>query len=85
MKKEIVIEHKENKDYKLILRVNLNEEDEALLKKNFNLLALSQNLSSEQYEILETLFGYYWYRHCKINIIKQNEQNLQRAKVRSME
>jgi hypothetical protein len=26
MKKEIVIEHKENKDYKLILRVNLNEE-----------------------------------------------------------
>ena len=69
MKKEIVIEHKENEDYKLILKVNLNEEDEELLKKRFNLLALSPTLSSEQYEILETLFGYYWYRHCVINII----------------
>lgn len=73
MKKEIVIEHKEYKDYKLILKVNLNKEDEDLLKKRYNLLALSQNLSSEQYEILETLFGYYWYRHCEINIIKQYE------------
>ena len=36
MEKEIVIEHKENKDYKLILRVNLNEEDEDLLKKRSN-------------------------------------------------
>ena len=34
MEKEIVIKHKENKDYKLILRVNLNEEDEDLLKKD---------------------------------------------------
>ena len=71
MKKEIVIEHKENKDYKLILKVNLNEEDEDLLKKRFNLLALSPNLSGEQHELLETLFGYYWYRNCEINIIKQ--------------
>ena len=82
MKKEIVIENKENKDYKLILKVNINKEDEDLLKKRFNLLALSQNLSNEQYEMLEILFGYYWYRHCEINIIKQNEQNLQRIKNR---
>ena len=47
MEKEIVIEHKEYKDYKLILKVDLDEEDEDLLKKD--------------------------------------EQNLQRAKVRSME
>ena len=70
MEKEIVIENKENKDYKLILKVNINKEDEDLLKKRFNLLALSPNLSSEQYEILETLFGYYWYKNCEINIIK---------------
>ena len=70
MEKEIVIENKENKDYKLILKVNINKEDEDLLKKRLNLLALSPNLSCEQYEILETLFGYYWYRHCEINIIK---------------
>ena len=70
MGKEIVIEHKEIKDYKLILKVNINKEDEELLKRKFNLLALSHNLSSEQYEILEALFGYYWYRHCEINIIK---------------
>ena len=38
MKKEIVIEHKENKDYKLILKVNLNEEDEDLLKKDLTYL-----------------------------------------------
>ena len=85
MGKEIVIEHKEYKDYKLILKVNLNKEDEDLLKKRFNLLALSPNISSEQHEILETLFGYYWYKHCEINILKQDEQNLQRAKIRSME
>lgn len=85
MEKEIVIEHKEYKDYKLILKVDINKEDEDLLKKRFNLLALSPNISSEQHEILETLFGYYWYKHCEINILKQDEQNLQRAKVRSME
>ena len=70
MEKEIVIEDKEKKDYKLILRVNINKEDEDLLKKRFNLLALSPNLSNEQTEILETLFGYYWYKNCEINIIK---------------
>lgn len=85
MEKEIVIEHKKIEAYKLILKVNLNKEDEELLKRKFNLLALMPNLSSEQYEIVETLFGYYWYKHCEINIIKQNEQDLQRAKVRSME
>ena len=70
MEEEIVIENKENKDYKLILKVNINKDDEDLLKKRFNLLALSPNLSNEQCEILETLFGYYWYKHCEINIIK---------------
>ena len=70
MEKEIVIENKENEDYKLILRVNINEEEEDLLKKRFNLLALSPNLSNEQTEILEILFGYYWYKNCEINIIK---------------
>ena len=34
MEKEIVIENKENKDYKLILKVNINKEDEDLLKKD---------------------------------------------------
>ena len=42
MEKEIVIENKKNKDYKLILKVDINEEDEDLLKKRFNLLALRQ-------------------------------------------
>ena len=70
MEKEIVIEDKKNKDYKLILKVELNEEDEDLLKKRFNLLALSPNLSDEKTGILETLFGYYWYKNCLINIIK---------------
>ena len=33
MEKEIVIENKENNSYKLILKVELDEDDEALLKK----------------------------------------------------
>lgn len=70
MKKEIVIENKENEDYKLILRVNIDKEEEDLLKKRLNLLALSPHLSNEQTEILETLFGYYWYKQCEFNIIK---------------
>ena len=70
MEKLIVVENKETKDYKLILKVELNEDDEALLKKRLNLLALSPRLSNEQTEILETLFGYYWYKNCEINIIK---------------
>lgn len=70
MEKEIVIEDKKNKDYKLILKVELNEEDEDLLKKRFNLLALSPKLNNEQSEVIETLFGYYWYKNCQINIVK---------------
>ena len=41
-----------------------------LLKKRFNLLALSPKLNNEQSEVIETLFGYYWYKNCEINIIK---------------
>ena len=70
MEKLIVVENKKNKNYKLILKVDLDREDEDLLKKRFNLLALSQKLSNEQTELLETLFGYYWYKNCEINIIK---------------
>lgn len=73
MKKEIVIENKKNDSYKLILKLELDEDDEKLLKKRFNLLALSTKLDNEQSEILETLFGYYWYKECEINILKQNE------------
>lgn len=69
MKKEIVIEDKKNDSYKLILKLELDEDDEDLLKKRLNLLALSPKLSNEQTEILETLFGYYWYKNCLINII----------------
>lgn len=69
MEKKIIVEDKKNDSYKLILKVELDEDDEALLKKRFNLLALSPKLSNEQTEILETLFGYYWYKNCEINII----------------
>ena len=69
MEKEIMVEDKKN-SYKLILKVELDEDDEALLKKKFNLLALSPKLSNEQTEVLETLFGYYWYKNCEINTIK---------------
>ena len=70
MEKEIIIESKKNNSYKLILKVDLDEEDELLLKKRLNLLALSVKLSNEQTEILETLFGYYWCKNCEININK---------------
>jgi hypothetical protein len=70
MKKEIVIENKKNNSYKLILKVELEEEDEQLLKKRLNLLALSPKINNEQRELLETLFGYYWYKECEINILK---------------
>lgn len=73
MEKEIIVEDKKNDSYKLILKVELDEEDESLLKKRFNLLALSVKLSNEQTEILETLFGYYWYKDCEININKKYE------------
>lgn len=70
MEKEIIVENKKNDLYKLILKVELDDDDERLLKKRFNLLALSPKLNNEQTEILETLFGYYWYKECEINIIK---------------
>ena len=73
MGKEIIVEDKRNDSYKLVLKIELDEEDEQLLKKRFNLLALSPKLNNEQSEILETLFGYYWYKNCEINIIKQDE------------
>lgn len=73
MEREIIVENKKNSSYKLILRVELDEDDEALLKKRFNLLALSPRLSNEQTEIIETLFGYYWYKNCEINVLKQDE------------
>ena len=43
MEKEIEIKDKKNDSYKLIFKLELNEEDEELLKKRFNLLALSPN------------------------------------------
>ena len=70
MKKEIEIRAKGNDSYKLILKLELNEEDEELLKKRFNLLVLPPKLNNEQSEVIETLFGYYWYKNCEINIIK---------------
>lgn len=70
MEKEIEIRAKESDSYKLILKLELNEEDEELLKKRFNLLVLSPKLNNEQSEAIETLFGYYWYKNCEINIIK---------------
>lgn len=73
MEREIIVEDKKNNSYKLILKVELDEDDEALLKKRFNLLALSPKLNNEQTEILETLFGYYWYKNCEINVLKQDE------------
>ena len=69
MEKEIIVEDKKNNLYKLILKVELDKDDEALIKKRLNLLALSPKLNDEQTEILETLFGYYWYKNCEINII----------------
>ena len=62
-----------NKAYKLILKASINEDDENLLKEGLNLLALNPNLSSKQLQILERLFGYYWYKSCYIKIIKQDE------------
>lgn len=70
MEKEIEIKNEKNNLCKLILKLELDEDDEELLKKRFNLLALSPKLNNEQTEIIETLFGYYWYKNCEINIIK---------------
>jgi hypothetical protein len=73
MEREIEIKAKENDSYKLILKLELSKDDEELLKKKFNLLALSPKLNNEQSEVIETLFGYHWYKNCEINIIKQYE------------
>lgn len=70
MEKKIAIESKGNDSYKLILKVELDEEHEQLLKKGYIMLALSQNLSNKQTEIIEKLFGYYWYKNCKIKKVK---------------
>ena len=70
MGKEIIVKHKMIEDYKLILKVEIDEEDEDLLKKEFNLSALKQKLSEEQSEVLENVFGHYWYKLCEINILK---------------
>ena len=69
MEKLIAVENKKQRK-QVILEVDLNREDVDLLKKRFNLLALSQKLSNEQTELLETIFGYDWYKNCEINIIK---------------
>ena len=70
MGKEVEIRAKENDSYRPISSKNQNEDDEELLKKRFNLLALSPKLNNEQSEVIETLFGYYWYKNCETNIIK---------------
>lgn len=70
MEKELIVRSKSHEDYKLILKVDVDNDDEELLKKNFYMLVLSQKLSNEQQEILESLFGYYWYKECEIDIFK---------------
>ena len=70
MEKELIAKSKNHEDYKLILKVDVDNDDEDLLKKGFNLLALSRKLSNEQQEILESVFGYYWYKECEIDIFK---------------
>lgn len=71
--KEIIVYDKKDDSYKLVLKVELNEDDEFLMKKGLNLLALSPKLDSKKTEILETLFGYCWYKNCEINVLKQDE------------
>ena len=73
MEKEIVVEDKKNKAYKLVLKASIDEDDEDLLKKGLHLLALIPNLSSIQIQMLERVFGYCWYKSCEIKIIKQDE------------
>lgn len=73
MEKEIIVNSKKDDSYKLVLKVELNEDDESLLKKRLNLLALSPKLDDKKTEMLETLFGYYWYKNCEINVLKQDE------------
>ena len=70
MKRKVGIVPKEDDSYELIIKVELNEDEKELLKKGLNLLALSPNLKNEQVEVIETLFGYYWYKNCEIDIIE---------------
>lgn len=73
IEKEIELRAKENNSYKLIIKLELNEEEAELLKKRFNLLGLSPKLNDEQDEVIETVLGNFWYKNCEINIIKQYE------------
>ena len=70
MEKEVIVKNKSNKEYKLVLKIDIDKDDGELLKKGYNLLVLGQKLSEKQNEILETVFGYYWYKKCKIEILK---------------
>nr|DAG75490.1 MAG TPA: hypothetical protein [Microviridae sp.] len=70
MEKELIVRSKSHEDYKLILKVDIDNDDEDMLKKRLNLLVLSRKLSDEQQEILEFSFGYYWYKKCEIDILK---------------
>ena len=69
MEKLITVENRKQRK-QVMFEVDLNRGEEDLLRKKLNLLALSQKLSNEQTELLETIFGYDWYKNCEINIIK---------------
>lgn len=70
MEKEVIVKNKSNKEYKLVLKIDIDKDDGELLKKGYNLLVLGQKLSKKQNEILEAVFGYYWYKKCEIKILK---------------
>ena len=59
MEKLIAVDNRKQRK-QVVLEVNLNREDEDLLKKKLYLLALGQKLSNEQTELLESIFGYDW-------------------------
>ena len=69
MEKLIVVENKKQRK-QVILEVDLDRENEDLLKKGFYLLALNQKLSNEQTELPETIFGNDWDKNSEIKIIK---------------
>ena len=66
MKKEVIIKHKGIEDYKIILKIEVDKEFEDLLKKKLYLLALELKMSNEQSEILDEVYGFYWYKQCEI-------------------
>lgn len=70
MEKEIIIEKRGYEEYKLVLKIDIDKDDKALLKKGYYLLVLGRKLSEKQSEKLEAVFGYYWYKECEINILK---------------